>query len=112
VSEDAGLVVEGRRFWRMLVSQLRAGNLFRDMERRVTRTVARVTTYTRVEFDPMPGQPDHLDFPLHSPQARQWASKGIPMVGVGGASEDELERLEQSWQARDDAIAEGRRPPY
>jgi hypothetical protein len=95
----------------MLVTQLRAGNLFRDRERRVTRTVARVRTFCRVYFDPMEGQPDHLDFSLEGPEARQWASKGIPMVGVGGMTTRELASTEASWDHRDDAAREGQ-PPY
>lgn len=107
MSEGAELVEGGERFYRMLVTQLRAGNHLWHRERRRVRTVAKVTTICRVEFDHLEGEPDHLDFPVHSPDARQWASKGIPMHGVGVSQVE----LEAGWEHRDTAATE-HRPPY
>lgn len=94
----------------MLVTQLRAGNLFRDMERGKTRTVTGGVTFHRLYFEPMQGQPDHLDFRIHGPEARQWASKGIPLLGVGGVTEEALATLERSWEHRDTTAADQAAP--
>jgi len=104
----AELVEQGHPFYRTLVTTLRAGNLFWHRERRRVRTVARVVTYTRVHFDPIEGEPDHEDFEVHGPDARQWASKGVLSPYAAGAT---LEMLEAGWEHRDDA-ADDHRPPY
>lgn len=74
-SDGADLVIEGRRFWRGLVTGLRAGHLLRDRERRATRVVTSAVVVCRVTFEPMAGQPDHLDFEVLGPESRQWISK-------------------------------------
>ena len=102
------LVEQGIPFYKLLVSALRHGNLFWHRERRRVRTVDRVESVTRVYFEPMEGEPDHLDFPQHGLDARQWAHKGD---AVTFGQPRTLEELEAGWEHRDAAAAEGR-PPY
>lgn len=97
----------GERFHRTLVTQFAAGNHLWDKQGGQVRTVAKVEVIARIHCDSMEGEPDHLDFPVHGAEARQWGAKGVPVHGQSMTGAE----LDASWSHRDQAAAEDR-PAY